>query len=272
MRSKTIKTKEQKKSCQCLSLSLHPMSSPLPHDSIKPFNSSEKSKKEEVEIMFDRIAGGYDFMNRFLSARIDVLWRKKAISFLKKQNPRLILDMATGTADMAILACKKINPEKIIGIDLSEGMLEIGRKKVEKEGLSSKIELRKGDAETINAPDNSFDAIMVAFGVRNFENLEKGLSELRRVLKPGGNLVILEFSKPKNGIIKAIYNWYMSKLAPGLAKQFKQDKEAYSYLNKSANAFPDRELLTHLLSKQGFTDANYSSLTMGICCLYTARK
>ena len=248
------------------------MSNSLPHDNIKPFSASEQGKKQQVEVMFDRIAGKYDFMNRFLSARVDVAWRKKAINMLKKDNPQQILDMATGTGDMALTAWRILKPAQITGIDLSEGMLEIGRKKIEKEGLSSFIQLHKGDAETINQPENSFDAIMVAFGVRNFENLEKGLSEMKRVLKPGGKLLVLEFSKPKNKLIRSLYNWYMSKLAPGLAKSFNQDKEAYAYLNKSANAFPDRELFTDILTKQGYAAASCLPLTFGICCIYTATK
>src|SRR5689334_17345874 len=151
------------------------MSNPLPHDHIIPFKRSGKSKKEQIAEMFDSIAGGYDKMNRVLSARTDVRWRKKAIRLLKKDDPKRILDVATGTADMAILACKLLCPEKIVGIDISQGMLDLGKKKVEKEGLESKIQLQVGDSETINQPSGSFDAVMVAFGVRNFENLENGL-------------------------------------------------------------------------------------------------
>lgn len=149
------------------------MSNPLPHDSIIPFRDSEKTKKEQVAEMFNRIASRYDLMNRFLSARIDVSWRKKAIKMLKKDNPRHILDVATGTADMALMAYPLLKPDQITGIDISEGMLELGRKKIEKEGLGDKIQLHVGDAETINFAENTFDAVMVAFGVRNFENLEK---------------------------------------------------------------------------------------------------
>ncbi len=180
----------------------------FPHDRIKPF-SQETKKKEQVSEMFDGIAGKYDFMNRFLSAGIDRSWRKKAIRELAKDRPKYILDVATGTGDMAITAVKMLNPQKITGIDISEKMLEIGRKKIDNEGLTAKIELLTGDSETINFADNSFDGVMVAFGVRNFENLQQGLREILRVMKPGACLVVLEFSKPKVGFIKLLYHWYM---------------------------------------------------------------
>ncbi|HEX7846552.1 MAG TPA: bifunctional demethylmenaquinone methyltransferase/2-methoxy-6-polyprenyl-1,4-benzoquinol methylase UbiE, partial [Chitinophagaceae bacterium] len=217
------------------------MSEPLPHDHIIPFKNSGKTKKEQVAEMFDRIAGRYDFMNRFLSARTDVGWRKKAIRLLAKDSPKTILDVATGTADMAIMASKLLKPEKIVGIDISEQMLEVGRKKIEKEGLGGKIELQSGDSETINFAPNSFDAVMAAFGVRNFENLENGLTEMCRVLKPGGQLVILEFSKPQRKAVRRFYNLYMGIVAPQVARWFKQNKEAYDYLSESANAFPERQ-------------------------------
>lgn len=247
------------------------MTNPLPHDHVTPFKGSEKGKKEQVAEMFDHIAGRYDFMNRFLSARIDVTWRKKAISLFKKDQPKTILDIATGTGDMAIMACKMLNPDKITGIDISRQMLEVGKKKVEKEGLVEKIQLQHGDSETINFAENTFDAGMVAFGVRNFENLEKGLSEILRVLKPGGQLVIVEFTKPRQPV-RSLYNWYMGFVAPQLARWFKQNKEAYKYLNESSNAFPAREHLRDILTKVGFADARYKSLSLGICCIYTGRK
>jgi demethylmenaquinone methyltransferase/2-methoxy-6-polyprenyl-1,4-benzoquinol methylase len=247
------------------------MSNPLPHDHIIPYKESEKSKKEQVAEMFDRIAGRYDFMNRFLSARTDVGWRKKAIRNLKKDNPATILDIATGTGDMALLAARLLSPKQIIGIDISTQMLEIGRKKVEKEGLNSIIQLHTGDSETINYRESTFDAGMVAFGVRNFENLEKGLAEIKRVLKPGGQVVILEFSKPKQPI-RNFYNLYMRIVAPQMAWWFKQNKEAYSYLCESANAFPDRQDFINILNRVGFSDTRYQSLSLGICCIYTGRK
>ncbi len=248
------------------------MSKTLPHDHIIPFKQSGKSKKEQIAEMFDSIAGGYDAMNRFLSARTDMRWRKKAIRLLKKEDPKLILDVATGTADMAILSAKLLKPERIIGIDISEGMLELGKKKVEKERLESIIQLQKGDSETIKQPSDSFDAVMVAFGVRNFENLENGLSEMFRVLKPGGRLIVLEFSKPRRRAVKSFYNLYMGIVAPQAARWFRQNKDAYLYLSESANAFPDRGAFTEILIKTGFTDTGYKPLSFGICCIYSGRK
>ena len=222
--------------------------------------------------MFDKIAGKYDKMNRFLSARTDIGWRKRAIRMLGKDNPRHILDVATGTADMALLAYKMLKPDKITGIDISAGMLELGVKKIEKEGLGDKIHLQLGDSETINFPDNTFDAVMVAFGVRNFENLDNGLAEMLRVLKPGGRLIVLEFSKPKQKAIKSFYNLYMGIVAPQVARWFKQNKEAYQYLNESAKAFPDRHLFTDILKKVGYSDTAFNPLSLGICCIYSGQK
>ena len=248
------------------------MSNPLPHDHIIPFRDSEKDKKTQVAEMFDSIAGQYDTLNRFLSARIDLTWRKKAIRLLKKDNPRYILDVATGTADMALMAWKILKPEKIEGIDISTNMLDIGRKKIEKEELTGKIHLHTGDSETINFAENTFDAVMVAFGVRNFENLEKGLSEMLRVLKPGGRLMVLEFSRPRRKAVRSIYNLYMGIVAPQVARWFRQNKEAYQYLCESANAFPDRDSFTDILKKVGYTDTGFQPLTLGICCIYSGRK
>lgn len=252
------------------SLSLHPMTD-FPHDSIKPF-SEEGPKKAQVSEMFDRIASRYDFMNRFLSAGIDRSWRKKAIRYFAKDQPRIILDVATGTGDMAIQANRMLAPEKIIGIDISAKMLAIGREKIGKEGLGDKIELVSGDGETINFPDATFDGVMVAFGVRNFENLDQGLREILRVMKPGAQLVVLEFSKPRIPGIKTLYNFYMGVVAPQLAKFFNQNKQAYQYLNESAKAFPDRQLFVDILNKTGFSNTYYQSLSLGICCIYSARK
>ena len=244
----------------------------LPHDHIIPLNQSGETKKEKVREMFNRISGSYDRLNRFLSARTDVGWRKKAIRKLKQSNPLEMLDVATGTADMAILSCKLLNPQKVIGIDISEQMLEIGRKKIENEGLGEKIQLQTGDSETIKFSENTFDAVTVAFGVRYFENLETGLAEMYRVLKPGGRIVILEFSKPKSKLIKKFYNLYMGVVAPRIAGWFRQNKEAYLYLCESANAFPDRQLFTDILNKVGFSETGFQPLSLGICCIYTGRK
>jgi len=248
------------------------MSTQLPHDHIIPFKESGKGKKEQVAEMFNKIAGKYDVMNRFLSARTDIGWRKKAIRKLKKDKPQHILDVATGTADMALMAYKMLKPAQISGIDISEGMLELGRKKIDKEQLGEKIKLQLGDSETINFADNTFDAVMVAFGVRNFENLEKGLAEMLRVLKPGGQLIVLEFSKPRRKAVKGFYNLYMKVVAPQVASWFKQNKEAYQYLNESANAFPDRHLFTDILKNVGYTDTECIPLSLGICCIYSGKK
>jgi demethylmenaquinone methyltransferase/2-methoxy-6-polyprenyl-1,4-benzoquinol methylase len=242
-----------------------------PHDSIKPYSEGE-GKKQQVSHMFDEIAPKYDFMNRFLSAGIDVIWRRKAIKRFKNRHVSNLLDVATGTGDMAIMAARMLQPESITGIDISEGMLELGKKKIENQALKTKIQLIKGDAETINFADNTFDGVMVAFGVRNFENLDKGLKEIFRVLNPGGLLVVLEFSKPVIPGIRNFYNFYMGTVAPFFCKLFSQNKKAYQYLNKSAKAFPDRELFVDILNKNGFSDTTCKQLSLGICCIYTGLK
>jgi demethylmenaquinone methyltransferase / 2-methoxy-6-polyprenyl-1,4-benzoquinol methylase len=246
--------------------------SSLPHDTIVPFKGAEGSKKEQVARMFNDIAGKYDFMNRCLSAGIDISWRKKAIRLLGQDHPQQILDVATGTADMAIMAARLLQPQQITGIDISTEMLGIGKKKVEKEGLSKIITLQNGDGETINFSNNTFDGIMVAFGVRNFENLNNGLSEMLRVLKPGGRLVVLEFSKPKWWAMRKLYNLYMGIIAPQVARFFRQNKEAYEYLDESSRAFPDRDRFTAILKQVGFSDTECKSLSAGICCIYSGRK
>lgn len=242
------------------------------HDGVVPYQNSELEKKQQVAEMFNNIAGRYDFMNRFLSAGIDVKWRKKAINLLKPLRPQQVLDVATGTGDFAIMAHKLLHPEKITGIDISEGMLAVGKEKIKKLGLSALINLEKGDSETIHFPDNSFDAITVAFGVRNFQNLEKGLSEMLRVLKPGGKLVVLEFSRPNKPVFKTVYNIYMNILAPGIGKMLAKNREAYQYLNDSMQAFPERAQFTQIMQGVGYKDTNFKPLTMGICCIYSGTK
>lgn len=222
--------------------------------------------------MFDRIAGRYDFMNRVLSGRIDRQWRKIALRQLKTKQPKLILDVATGTADFALMAYKILAPTHITGIDISAGMLAGGKRKIQDQGLEGQIELQQGDAETINASVNTFDAVTVAFGVRNFENLLAGLREMHRVLKPGGQILILEFSTPRNPLIRFLYNTYMRGIAPALARLFGTDHQAYSYLNRSTNAFPDREKFIDLLKEAGYAAPSFQTLTFGICCIYTASK
>ncbi|MCF3109099.1 bifunctional demethylmenaquinone methyltransferase/2-methoxy-6-polyprenyl-1,4-benzoquinol methylase UbiE [Niabella sp. CC-SYL272] len=242
------------------------------HDHIIPYQGSEKTKKEQVAEMFDRIAPRYDLTNRVLSGRTDVAWRRKAIGMLKKYRPQQILDIATGTGDMALRAYKMLEPQQVTGVDISAQMLEVGRQKISREGLSDRITLEPGDSENLQFPNNRFDAAMAAFGVRNFENLEKGLSEMYRVLKPGGQLLIIEFSRPKPGLFKGLYQIYMNVVAPQIAGLLKQNKEAYQYLNKSARAFPERKDFTDILQKVGFSNARYKALTLGICCIYTAEK
>ncbi|MBP6335747.1 MAG: bifunctional demethylmenaquinone methyltransferase/2-methoxy-6-polyprenyl-1,4-benzoquinol methylase UbiE, partial [Bacteroidia bacterium] len=206
-------------------------------DIIAPYKNSNLNKKQQVAKMFNNIAWRYDFLNHFLSFGIDRYWRKQAISHLKKSKPGVILDVATGTADLAIAALK-LNPVKVYGIDISEDMLNIGRQKLIKKNLRGKIELLESDSENLIFEDNKFDAITVGFGVRNFENLEKGLSEMLRVLKPDGKAVILEFSKPKSAIVRQFYSFYSSKICPWLGKVISKDAAAYTYLNESVEAFP----------------------------------
>lgn len=222
--------------------------------------------------MFDDIAHRYDFLNRTLSGGMDILWRKKALGYLKELKPERILDVATGTADVAIMASRLLNPKSVTGIDISEGMLEIGRQKVEKEGLQNTIELLKGDSETISFNDNSFDAVTVAFGVRNFQHLEKGLSEILRVLKPGGRLVILEFSQPKWLFAKSFYNLYMKIVAPNMGKLFSKNRSAYQYLDKSIKKFPEGKNFTAILDNLGYANLQYKPLSLGICSIYCGEK
>lgn len=244
----------------------------LPHDDVIPYQTSEKTKKEQVTEMFDRVAGKYDFMNRFLSARLDLSWRKKAINSFKKYNPQQIIDIATGTADLALMMYKMLQPQQITGVDISAEMLKAGQVKVDNAHLNGKIVLQKGDSENLAFANDSFDAATAAFGVRNFEDLEKGLSEMYRVLKPGGQLMILEFSKPKSTLFSGLYKFYMQIVAPQFAQLFSTDKQAYQYLNKSSIAFPEREEFLNILKNVGFKNTNYKALSLGICCIYRAEK
>jgi len=242
------------------------------HDSVVPMNDSALSKKEQVAEMFDNIAKKYDFLNRFLSAGTDVRWRKKALGHLKEINPSYLLDVATGTADVAILAHRILSPNKTVGIDISEGMLEIGRKKIKDIGLEEKISLIKGDSENIHFPDNSFDAVSVAFGVRNFQDLEKGLAEINRVLKPGGKLMVLEFSKPKLPVIKQFYTFYMKFITPRLGKMFSKNAGAYKYLDESIKKFPEGKQFIGVLNNIGYSKTYSKSLSFGICSIYCGTK
>lgn len=238
------------------------------HDKVVPYGQSAKGKKEQVAEMFDDIAPKYDFLNRFLSAGIDVRWRKKALSQLIPYQPVTMLDVATGTGDVAIMAARILHPKKIIGIDISQGMLELGRKKLLKEGLDRQIELQSGDSEAIKFPDASFDAVTVAFGVRNFEHLEKGLQEIRRVLRPGGRLIVLEFSKPSLPGIQQLYQMYMGIVAPGMGQLFSKNRDAYQYLSNSVEKFPEGKAFVEILQKTGFKDTTCKKLSFGICSIY----
>ncbi|MFC4263378.1 bifunctional demethylmenaquinone methyltransferase/2-methoxy-6-polyprenyl-1,4-benzoquinol methylase UbiE [Ferruginibacter yonginensis] len=242
------------------------------HDTIVPYKDSEESKKNQVANMFDSIAHRYDFLNRFLSAGIDVRWRKQAISYLKDIHPQKILDVATGTADVALMTEKILKPANIIGIDISDGMLDIGRKKIEAAGVQTVIQLYNGDSAAIQYSDNSFDAVTVAFGVRNFQQLEKGLSEIRRVLRPGGKLVVLEFSRPKTPLVKGFYNFYMKAISPNIGKLFSKNKEAYKYLDESIQKFPEGKDFLNILEKVGFTQTINKPLSLGICSIYCGTK
>jgi demethylmenaquinone methyltransferase / 2-methoxy-6-polyprenyl-1,4-benzoquinol methylase len=242
------------------------------HDSVLPNKQSEAGKKEQVAAMFDGVAKRYDFLNRFLSLGIDVIWRKKAIAFLKPIAPKVVLDVATGTADVALMTQKILQPKQIVGIDISDGMLDIGRKKITAQGLDAVIQLYNGDSAAINFNENSFDAATVSFGVRNFEHLEKGLSEILRVIKPEGRLVVLEFSKPKNVIVKTFYNFYMKIISPNIAKLFSKNKEAYQYLDESIQKFPEGDNFVEVMNKVGFKNTIYKPLTFGICSIYCGTK
>lgn len=238
---------------------------------VTPYKDNSRSKKEQVATMFDNIAPKYDFLNQLLSLGIHKSWRRKAINLLKEKKPKTILDIATGTGDFAIEAVK-LNPEKIVGVDISEGMLKLGKEKIVKLGLQNLIELKSGDSETLPFSDNSFDAITVGFGVRNFENLEKGINDIYRVLNPGGVLAILEFSKPRNFPIKQIYNFYFKFITPTIGKIFSKDNSAYTYLPESVNAFPDGEDFLKILKNAGFIETKAISLTFGIASIYFCKK
>jgi demethylmenaquinone methyltransferase/2-methoxy-6-polyprenyl-1,4-benzoquinol methylase len=237
---------------------------------IKPYHT-EGSKKEQVAEMFNNIAPKYDFLNHFLSMGVDKIWRRKAINNLKSVSPKRILDIATGTGDLAI-ASLRLHPNEIIGVDISEEMLAIGRKKVEKKGLAGQIRFEKGDSEQLNFPEGHFDAAMAAFGVRNFENLQKGIDEIYRVLAPSGRLVVLEFSQPTNIVFKAIYRFYFFKILPFFGKLFSKDARAYTYLPESVYAFPSGNAFLEYMKKAGFEKVKCKTLTFGIASLYIGDK
>jgi len=238
---------------------------------VKPYKDSDLSKKEQVTKMFDTISKEYDGLNRVISFGIDIKWRKKVVAIVAKQQPENVLDIATGTGDLAInLAQTKAS--KIIGLDISPGMLDVGRQKINKKGLDNTIEMVLGDSENLPFGENTFDAITVAFGVRNFENLDKGLAEILRVLKPNGIFVILETSVPTKTPFKQGYNIYTKGIMPLIGKLFSKDKIAYSYLSESASVFPYGEALNNILNKIGFIKAEALPQTFGAATIYTATK
>ncbi|HLT05982.1 MAG TPA: bifunctional demethylmenaquinone methyltransferase/2-methoxy-6-polyprenyl-1,4-benzoquinol methylase UbiE [Cyclobacteriaceae bacterium] len=239
--------------------------------SIVPYKDRNEGKKEQVANMFNNISKNYDLLNHVLSMGIDVLWRKKAIKMLKKDQPKLILDIATGTGDFAIEALA-LQPDKVIGVDISEGMLEEGRKKMKKKKLDHLIELQLGDSEKLLFPENNFDAVIVSFGVRNFENLEKGLSDMYRVLKPGGKTVIVEFSQPEKFPMKQVYNFYFKYILPQIGKLISKDNDAYTYLPESVQAFPYGKEFVSILEKVGFKNTTCTPLTFGISSIYVGEK
>jgi len=240
-------------------------------EKIVPYDSGAGSKSVQIGRMFDEIAGQYDFLNHALSLGIDKYWRRKGIMALKDYVPQTILDVATGTGDLALEACRLLKPEKILGIDISEKMMAVGREKVEKAGLSDVIDFERQNCTCLQLDSNSFDAATVAFGIRNFEDLDRGLQEIRRVLYPGGKLMILELSSPEHFPMKQGYQIY-SRLIPKIGQWFSRNKAAYKYLPKSISVFPQNAELASILEKNGFADVTYQKLTGGICTLYLAGK
>jgi len=238
---------------------------------IKPYKKEELGKKEQVAKMFNNISPRYDLLNHLLSLGIDIQWRKKAIKLLAPLKPKKILDVATGTADFAIQSLD-LQPDEVIGIDISDGMLEIGREKIRKKNLDKFITLENGDSENLRFQDNNFDAVIVAFGVRNFENLENGLAHMYRVLNSDGKVIILEFSKPGIFPFKQAYNFYFKLILPIIGNVISKDKSAYTYLPESVQAFPEGSKFLDILNKTGFNQTECIPLTFGICSIYTGIK
>ncbi|MBK8392374.1 MAG: bifunctional demethylmenaquinone methyltransferase/2-methoxy-6-polyprenyl-1,4-benzoquinol methylase UbiE [Saprospiraceae bacterium] len=241
------------------------------HDIIKPYDA-EGEKKAQVTSMFDRIAPYYDFLNRLLTLRIDVLWRKKAIAMVSSPDVKDVLDVATGTGDLAIAVAKALPQSKVIGMDIAVKMLAIGDQKLEKLALTDRVTLEAGDSEAMRYEDGRFDLAMSSFGVRNFGNLKKGLSEMHRVLRPGGRIMVLEFSRPRVFPIKNMFNIYFKYVLPVIGKLTSKDPRAYKYLYESVQQFPDFENFTKILEEVGFKHSSYKPLTFGICTVYLATK
>lgn len=239
--------------------------------SVIPYKDKDGTKREQVAEMFDNISPKYDLLNHVLSGGVDIYWRKRAVKLLRKQQPRVILDIATGTGDFAIEALS-LKPEKIIGVDISEGMLAVGREKIAKIGKQDVITLQAGDSESLAFADNYFDAVIVSFGVRNFQNLLAGLTEMNRVMKPNGTCIVVEFSKPKSFPFKQLYNGYFKYILPLIGKTISKDSSAYTYLPESVQAFPDGQAFLEIYNKAGFKNTKCIPLTFGICSIYIGHK
>ncbi len=238
---------------------------------VTPYQDKDRSKKEQVEEMFDNIAPTYDFLNHFLSMGIDKTWRKKAVDSIAPISPRVILDLATGTGDFAVESLR-LKPASVIGFDISDLMMDVGRQKAQKLKVSDVLQFQKGDSEQMPFEDNKFDAITVGFGVRNFEHLEKGLSEMYRVLRPGGRVAILEVAKPRQAPMRQLYGIYFHYILPMVGRLFSKDVRAYTYLPESVTVFPEGEDFVAILKKTGFGKVHYQPLTFGICAFYTCEK
>lgn len=241
-----------------------------PQEKVKPYGQEGK-KVEQVERMFDHIAPAYDRLNRLMSLGIDRSWRRTALKWLRPHRPALVLDVATGTGDFAIQACRMLPSASLTGVDLSEGMMQVGRRKVEQAGLAARIDFQREDCEALTFSDASFDAVTVAFGIRNFEHLDRGLREMCRVLRPGGHLVILELSTPDRPPMKQLYRIY-SRLIPLMGRLVSHDRSAYTYLPQSIRAFPQGEVMSESIRRAGFSDVRFRRLTFGVCTLYMATK
>ena len=238
---------------------------------VKPYGNADRTKKEEVAEMFNNISKRYDFLNHFLSLGIDKIWRRKAVKELREIHPKRILDIATGTGDFA-LATLKVMPEEVVGMDISEGMLAVGKVKMRKKKVDHIVSMQLGDSENLPFEDDYFDAVTVGFGVRNFENLEKGLSEMLRVIRPEGKAIILEFSKPKNFPIKQVFGFYSKYFIPFFGKNISKDEKAYAYLPESVQAFPEGEEFKSILKKVGYTNVESKLVSGGIATIYIGRK
>lgn len=241
-----------------------------PQEKVKPYGQEGK-KVEQVERMFDHIAPAYDRLNHLMSLGIDRSWRRTALKWLRPHRPALVLDVATGTGDFAIQACRMLPSASLTGVDLSEGMMQVGRRKVEQAGLAARIDFQREDCEALTFADASFDAVTVAFGIRNFEHLDRGLREMCRVLRPGGHLVILELSTPDRFPLKQLYRIY-SRLIPLMGRLVSHDRSAYTYLPQSIRAFPQGEVMSESIRRAGFSDVRFRRLTFGVCTLYMATK